>query len=84
MREENVKAMKESGKIVLLTASPETILERVKHDENRPLLKGNKNVEFIREMMEKRRPHYEAAADIIVKTDGKFISDICKEILNKM
>ena len=42
MREENVREMKKSGIIVLLTALPETILERVADDENRPLLKGRK------------------------------------------
>ena len=37
---ENVKSMKEGGRVVLLTASPETVLSRVKEDENRPLLKN--------------------------------------------
>ena len=44
LREKNVEEMKKSGKIVLLNAKPETILERVKDDDNRPLLRGNKNV----------------------------------------
>ena len=46
MREENVREMKKSGIIVLLTALPETILERVADDENRPLLKGLKNADL--------------------------------------
>lgn len=83
LREQNVEEMKKSGRIVLLTAKPETILERVKDDDNRPLLRGNKNVEFIRNMMEKRRPKYEAAADVIIETDGKSAEEICKEILNE-
>ena len=44
LRERNVEEMKKSGSIVLLTARPETILERVKDDDSRPLLKGNKNI----------------------------------------
>lgn len=83
LREQNVSEMKKSGLIVLLMAKPETILERVKGDDNRPLLQGNKNVEFISDMMEKRRPKYEAAADIVIQTDGKSAEEICKEILNK-
>lgn len=39
--------MKKNGKVVLLTASPEVILERVKDNDDRPLLRGNKNTEFI-------------------------------------
>ena len=38
LREENAARMKESGHIVLLTASPETIFERVRYSTNRPVL----------------------------------------------
>ena len=44
LREQNVKEMKKNGKVVLLTAAPETILNRVKDSDERPLLNGNKNV----------------------------------------
>lgn len=81
MRERNVVEMKKNGKVVLLTASPETILERVKNNHDRPLLEGNKNVGFISELMEKRREKYEAAADLIVSTDGKSKKEICEEIV---
>ena len=47
LRDENVAEMKKNGKVVLLTASPEVILERVKDNDDRPLLRGNKNTEFI-------------------------------------
>ncbi len=81
LREKNVEEMKKNGKVVLLTAQPETILERVKDDENRPLLKGNKNLEFIQDLMEKRREKYEAAADIMLAVDGKCVQDICSEMM---
>ena len=84
MRERNVKEMKKNGRVVLLTAEPETILERTKNDHGRPLLEGNKNVPYIAELMEKRREKYEAAADIIVKTDGRSPQDICEEIIDKI
>lgn len=84
LRDENVQVMKKSGQVVLLDAKPETILERVKNDENRPLLRGNKNVQFIRDMMEKRQPKYEATADFVVYTDGKGADEICKEIMSKV
>ena len=84
LRENNVEEMKKSGTIVLLNAKPETILERVKNDDNRPLLQGNKNVKFISDMMEKRRPKYEDAADFIVQTDGKTVDVICKEIIENI
>lgn len=84
LRPENVVEMKKNGKVVLLTASPETILQRVKHDNSRPVLKGRKTVEGITELMEQRREKYEAAADIVINTDGKVIQDICQEIVAKL
>ena len=47
MRERNVEEMKKNGKVVLLTASPETIYERVKDNNDRPVLQGRKNVDGI-------------------------------------
>ena len=84
MRQVNVDEMKKSGKVVLLTANPETILEHVKHSHDRPLLENNKNVDYIAELMEKRREAYEAAADIVIATDGKSVDDICEEIITKV
>lgn len=84
MREENVAEMKKSGSIILLKASPETIYERVKDNHERPLLEGNKNIAYISELMEKRREKYEAAADFVVDTDGKKISVIAQEIMQKL
>lgn len=83
MRERNVVEMKKNGKVVLLTATPETIYERVKDSTERPLLNGNMNVEYIAGLMEKRREKYEAAADIIIYTDGKNVDEICEELLQK-
>lgn len=84
MRENNVTEMKKNGKIVLLTASPETILKRVRYDESRPLLKGRKTIQGISELMDVRRPKYEAAADIIVSTDGCSIHEIAEKIIYQL
>ena len=84
MRERNVAEMKKNGRVVLLTAKPETILERVKDNHDRPLLENNKNVSFIADLLEKRRAKYEAAADIVVETDGKSELEICEELIHRL
>ena len=81
IREDNVKNLKKSSRIVLLTASPEIILERVKDDGGRPILNGNMNVEYIKELMAKRKDFYEKAADIIIDTDHKNVRQICEELI---
>lgn len=84
LRESNVALMKQNGRIIFLTATPETILERVKDSDNRPLLQNHKNLVSIREMMEQRREKYEKAADLIIDTDKKAIQEICLEILGNV
>ena len=84
MRERNVIEMKKNGRVVLLTAKPETILNRVKNNHDRPLLEGNKNVDFIADLMEKRREKYQTAADIVIETDGKSGMEICEELVKKL
>lgn len=84
MRERNVAEMKKNGRVVLLTAKPETILERVKDNHDRPLLENNKNVSFIADLLEKRRAKYEAAADIVIQTDGKSELEICEELIHRL
>lgn len=84
LRERNVAEMRKNGKVVLLTAKPETILDRLKDDHSRPLLENNKNVAFVHDLMEKRREKYEAAADIIIVTDGKTEVEICEELIKRL
>ena len=84
MREGNVREMRKNGRIVLLTAKPETILKRVKSNHDRPLLENNKNVAYIKELLEQRREKYEAAADLIIETDEKTADQICEEMLSRL
>ena len=83
LRERNVAEMKKNGKVVLLTASPETVYERVKDDGGRPLLEGRKDVKGISELMEQRRAKYEAAADIVINTDNKTARQVCEELVQR-
>ncbi len=84
MRARTVAEMKKNGRGVLLTASPEVIYGRVKDTEDRPVLKGRKNVEGISELMEQRRGKYEAAADIVIRTDRKSVLEICEELIERL
>ncbi|NBH71089.1 shikimate kinase [Clostridiaceae bacterium] len=84
MRDENVENLKKSSRIVLLTATPKTILERVKGSDERPILNGHMNEEYISELMEKRRKKYEEAADVVIATDDKPVIEICEELIRKL
>ena len=65
---DNIPDYEKSSLVVCLLASAETILERVRHDNTRPLLAGDKQGKILK-IMETRRPLYEAIAHKI-NTDG--------------
>ena len=80
LRRENRELMKSSGTVCLLTAEPETVLERIGHDNTRPLLNGNRNLSCIGKLMEERKSRYAGIADLTVATDKKTVEEVAKEI----
>lgn len=84
LKDENIELMKKMGRVVLLTATPKTIYERVKHSTNRPILNKNMNEEYITNLIEKRKNQYLKAADIIINTDSRSINEICEDIINNI
>ncbi|MEG1408364.1 MAG: shikimate kinase [Terrisporobacter sp.] len=84
LKDENIDLMRKQGKVVLLTASPQTIYERVRYSNDRPILNNNMNVEFISSLMEKRKDRYLEATDLIINTDDKTIEEVCREIIKKL
>lgn len=84
LREENIRIMKQAGVTVLLKATPKTILERVRNDDSRPLLRGKKDIDSVKKLLDERNARYEKAADIVIATDKKTASEICREIMDKV
>lgn len=84
VKEENRELLRKIGKVVYLRAKPETIFERVKDDDKRPLLKTEDPLAKIEELLEKRAAFYEDVADMIIDTDGKSPLEITKEIIDKL
>ena len=76
--------MKKNGRVVLLEASPQVILERVKDSNDRPILNGHMNVDYIEQLLAKRKEKYQAIADVVVNTDHKTASEIVDEIIAKL
>lgn len=81
---ENISNIRKKGKVVLLEADPQTIINRTENDENRPLLKGKSTIESIKKIMDERKDSYHKAADIIIDTKEKSIESIGEEILKSL
>lgn len=85
LKEENVRMLKENGKIFWLTAEVPMIASRISGDTQRPSLSGTKSfVEEIEEILEIRKPHYQAAADHIIPTDQISPEQIAETILSRI
>ena len=85
MKEENQTLLKQLGVIIYLKASTNTLVERLKEDTTRPLLKEGDLRKKIETMLELRNPVYEKVANVILQTDTMSIYEIicCLERLWK-
>jgi shikimate kinase len=68
LREENRDLLRQIGFVVLLTANEEVLFERVARNRKRPLLQTDNPRETVAQMLNERRPIYEAAAECIIDT----------------
>lgn len=83
LREQNVKLLKQSGKVVYLRTAPKTLFKRVEGDTERPLLQGDTFAK-INKLFAQRAPVYEGAADIIIDTDGRSPEEIADLLMEKL
>jgi shikimate kinase len=58
----NIRDFERTGLVVCLQATPDAILERVRHDTSRPLLHGGEKLQKILSILETRKPLYDAIA----------------------
>jgi len=88
LREENVKALKEVGPLILLSSTPEVIYTRLKDEEDRPLIKaqaedkGAGKKEKIEKILNERNPIYKNVADYEIETSKMTIMQVVEEIIN--
>ena len=73
--------MKNSGKVIWLTASPINITKRLnsKYAEYRPLLGNSPNVKIISQMLEKRKLVYNQA-EFKINTNNNSPSEVVKKL----
>jgi len=83
LNRDNILDFERSGHVVCLWAGPETILARVSDDTSRPLLAEGDKLRKIGELLEKRRPLYEAIP-LRVDTTGKTPAAVADEIARRV
>ncbi|MEW6388824.1 MAG: shikimate kinase [Thermodesulfobacteriota bacterium] len=82
---DNVKALKEHGIIVWLTADPATIQKRLAQDRateaNRPSLTGADTLNEVEKVLKEREPLYQKAAQITIDTTHQSLETTTNQIL---
>ena len=78
---ENMKVLKENGKVLFLSASFETIAERIKDQSTRPLFM---DIEKAKELYYERLPLYKSHADLVIETDNLTPEEIADLIVLKV
>ena len=83
IRAENRDAFRKNGMTICLTARPEVIFDRIRHETHRPLLQVPDPLGRIRELLAARTPFYRQA-DLVIDTSDLTIEGVIAEIKEKV
>lgn len=78
--ERKVNRLKENGIVIWLKGDIKRLAAKTKGSKTRPVLDARKSAE---ELMQRRLPFYEKAADVIIDIEGKKRRDMAEEIFSK-
>ena len=80
LSERNRERLKTTGTVVYLRASVRDLLNRTRHDKNRPLLQGVDPRARLTELYEKRDPLYREVAHLIVDTGNQSLTSLVNRL----
>lgn len=81
--DENIERMRSSGLVLWLTASPETLEDRIGRLGGRPLLEGGQPGHRLGVLLAERRDRYAAAAHTEVSTEARAASEVVAEVIER-
>lgn len=84
LAEENRRHLKARGIVIYLHSDIKYLIERTRHDKNRPLLQTPDPAAKLRELMIIREPLYRETADIIINTGQQSIKTVISAMLDKI
>lgn len=81
LNQTNIPIFLQTGAVICLQAEPETILQRVGNDQHRPLLASYDKLMRIKELLEKRRPHYNAIP-YQIDTNHLTVEEVAEKVIS--
>jgi shikimate kinase len=83
-REANFPVLRAAGRVIWLTARPDTIVRRIGGDTQRPSLTGQKSfTEEVVEVLARREPLYRRLAHAVVATDDRSLGAIAADVVRE-
>lgn len=83
LREENMDNLEKNGFVVNLYASPDVIYNRIKTNDDRPLLNKPNPKNEIERLLEERKPYYKRC-NMSINTDDSNIEKIVEKIIQEI
>jgi shikimate kinase len=83
IRDENRLLFKQRGVTICLTARPEVVFDRIRHETHRPLLQVPDPQGRISDLLAAREPFYRQA-DFVIDTSDRTVDDVIDEIRQRM
>ena len=84
INEENRNLIKEKGTIIYLRATVNDLLNRTRHDKNRPLLQTTDPQAKLTDLYDQRDPIYCEAAHIVVESGNLSVHQMVKYLTQKL
>jgi shikimate kinase len=78
----NLASLKTHALTICLWASPETIFERVRGHEHRPLLNDPDPLTKIQQLLAVREPHYRQA-DVLLNTEQRNVREVALQVVHQ-
>jgi shikimate kinase len=82
MNQLNLDSLKTHSLVVCLWASADTIYERIKDHDHRPLLNESDPAEKIRQLLSIREPYYRQA-DVLVNTERRSLREVAVQVIHQ-
>ncbi len=83
LRPSNREAIGRFGFVAWLSATPETIVGRLRDDPgNRPSLTEKGLCDEVAELLQQRMPLYRSLADETIETEGKTAEEVADDVVN--
>lgn len=83
-REKNRQHLRSRGFVVYLKSPVAYLIQRTRHDRNRPLLQTGNPAQVLTDLMARREPWYVEMADLVVETQQLSVHRVVKQIVDRL